>query len=348
MARTWSSLAWRGLAGAARIDAPLAHRLANLLIALRYPRNTRLYVRSTGRAPNYISPSHYTEKMQCRKLFDRNPLFVVFCDKLQARVYAEQAECGLKFPEIYWSGTSPTELPFQDLEPPYVIKANHRSGALYVVRDRTDVEKEKIEALCRRWLRSPYAQSLAEWGYRNVPRRIYAEELLPAPQGLPFPDDYKFTTISGRVVWIEHIHDRGRGHFKTYFDRSWRRMPVKRWRGDAKSVRSSLSTAPPPKNLDRMIEVSEKLGRDFDQLRLDLYEVGSDIYLGEFTVYEESGLSVHHPEDEPIVDYPSSTMDREIGALWRLPTVSVAEKLAIALLGAKKGPAALDRVGHGG
>ena len=94
-----------------------------------------------------------------------------------------------------------------------------------------------IKSLCRGWLKSAYGQGVGEWGYRDVARKIYVEELLPAPEGILFPDDYKFATFSGRVEWIEHIHDRNQTHRKAYFDRDWKRLKVRRWKGRSGSLR---------------------------------------------------------------------------------------------------------------
>jgi hypothetical protein len=271
--------------------------------------------------------------MQYRKLFDRNPMYHVFCDKLAGRAYAEAAGCGLKFPKLYWSGADPAAIPFEDLSFPYMVKASHRCGANYAVRGPDQADPVKIRSLCRRWLRSHYGQRFGEWGYRDIPRRILIEELLRAPNGALFPDDYKFFTLSGRVEWIEHIHDRGQKHFKTYFDRDWRRIKARRWRGDEGTLRAFLEDAPRPATLERMIEISEALARGTDQLRVDLYAIGTDIFFGEFTPYEESGMGVVYPEEESFTDFPSADLDREIGRLWHLQPMPVSAKLACALLG---------------
>src|ERR1700751_6304302 len=42
----------------------------------------RTYHAAHGFYPSLISPVRYTEKIQWRKLFDLNPLYVVLCDKL--------------------------------------------------------------------------------------------------------------------------------------------------------------------------------------------------------------------------------------------------------------------------
>lgn len=326
-------IGWETLFGPLLIGGPIGHRLANLAISLRYLRNTKLYVRAAGRAPNYIDPIHWTEKMQARKLFDHDPLFNILCDKLASRRYAEDADGRLNFPKIYWLGEDPEQIPFDDLPVPYVIKANHGSGRLIVVRDRGQVDIAAIRSQCRRWLKSAYGKRMGEWGYRDVRRKIYAEKFLRAPPGQLFPDDYKFVTFCGQVAWIEHVHDRGQAHNKTYFDREWRRMKFCRWQGTPDPLRSPLEDEPRPATLDRMIEIAEQLAKDTDHLRVDLYAIGEDIYFGEFTVYEESGLGVAFPEDEKFADFPSRKLDREMGDLWSLAPLPVSTKLGRALFG---------------
>jgi hypothetical protein len=328
-------IVWESIAGPLRISGPIGHRLANLAISLRYFRNTMLYVRAAGRAPNYIKPLHYTEKMQCRKLFDRNPIFNVLCDKLDSRNYVEKAGVGLKLPRLYWSGENPDDIPFDQLPEAYVIKPNHRCGAVFFVATGEAVDQTLVRSLCRRWLRSPYGRRLAEWGYRDVRRKVFVEEVLPAAPGASFPDDYKLAMFGGNIAWIEHTHDRdGANHHKTYFDRDWNRLKFLRWRGNVRNVRTPLDGVPPPPTLARMIEAAEHLGKGFDQLRVDMYVVGSDIYFGEFTIYEESGLSVPFPDDEKFVDFPSRDLDREFGAKWEDNVRhTVAAKVGLALIG---------------
>lgn len=322
-------------AGPLLVGGPWQHRLANLVISLRYFRNTKIYVRVAGRAPNYIDPRHYTEKMQCRKLFDRNPVFNTLCDKLAARTYVGAAGVDLKLPELYWSGEDADEIPFDHLPASYVVKPNHRCGAMYAVGDGEIADRLKIRSLCRRWLRSPYGRRLGEWGYRDVPRKIIVEERLPAAPGAAFPDDYKLVMFGGSVVWIEVAHDRGgAGYRKTYFDRNWDRLRFLRWRGSVRTLRQPMDHVPRPAPFVRMLEAAEKLGAGFDQLRVDLYVIGDDIYFGEFTIYEESGLSVPFPDDEKFGDFPSRALDKAFGDKWRnTESCPVGAKVRRALFG---------------
>ena len=79
-------------------------------------------------------PRRYTEKMQWRKLFDLDPMYLVFCDKVAVREYvAERVGADAVVP-ILWLGGDPDALPFAALKPPYIIKCSHGSGWNIVIR----------------------------------------------------------------------------------------------------------------------------------------------------------------------------------------------------------------------
>ena len=50
---------------------------------------------------------------------------------------------------------------------------------------------------------------------------------------------------------------------------------------------------PRPENLERMIEIAEKIAQGFPQVRVDLYNVRGKIYFGEMTFFAFSGMNNH-------------------------------------------------------
>src|SRR5262245_18934254 len=134
---------------------PVATAALNALLYACHRRNTRKYRRWFGRRPNYLEPRLYSEKIQWRKLFDRNPLFPVFCDKLAVRAYVEKRAPNLRLSKILWSGGDAREIPYASLPDRYVIKPNHRSGCNYFVHSREDVRPHLISELSAGWLIHP-------------------------------------------------------------------------------------------------------------------------------------------------------------------------------------------------
>ena len=317
------------LLAAFSIDAPLHKKFANAAIATRWMKVTRKYMSSIGTVPNYIDPVSYTEKMQCRKLFDRNPAFPVFCDKLLTREYITEKGFKKLLPKLLWSGSDPKKIPFDALTPPYIIKPTHRSGAKLVVRTKDDVDKFQIYNICRKWIRRSYGRGIGEWGYQYATRRILIEELLPSEENEPYPKDYKLFVFSGRVVLIhvrsvqETQEEKPRDAF---FDRGWNRKFYCRWRLKVR-VEKYLGNMQKPACLDQMIDVAEKLATKFDHLRVDFYVTEGFPIVGELTVYNESGFAYWFPEDAVYKGYPPHTLNDYYGSIWQQSDILMTTKL---------------------
>lgn len=310
------------------IDVPLYKKFANAVIAARWIKITRKYVSSVGLAPNYIDPTSYTEKMQCRKLFDRNPIFPIFCDKLSTREYI--AEKGFKnlLPQLLWSGPDPKMIPFDALIAPYIIKPSHRSGAVYVVRGKDDVDESKIHKTCKKWISRSYGRGLGEWGYQCATRMILIEELLPSEDNEPYPKDYKLFVFGGHVVFIHvrSVQDTpDEEPLDAFFDRTWKRMPYCRWRQNIETKKYP-DNIPKPTCLTQMIDVAEKLAESLDYLRVDFYVARNSLFVGELTVYDESGFKYWFPENSDYINFPPRTLNDYYGSIWHQAKVPMVKK----------------------
>src|SRR5258708_26036334 len=86
------------------------------------------YHQAFRRYPNLLRPKRFTEKMQWRKLFDRDPLFAVLSDKIIVRDFIASRVASSFLPDLLWTGDDPDKIPFDALEPPYIVKCTHASG----------------------------------------------------------------------------------------------------------------------------------------------------------------------------------------------------------------------------
>jgi len=320
------------LLAALSIDGPIYKRICNATIAARWMKNTRRYVDAMGVVPNYIDPGSYTEKMQCRKLFDRNPAFPVFCDKLSTRKYVAEKGFENLLPKLLWSGIDLEELPF-DAPAPYIIKPSHSSGATVIVQAGDVVDKQQILRTCKKWLRKrrSHGRGVGEWGYKSLRGQIMMEELLPAAGSALFADDYKFFTFGGHVefIHVRSLQDEERSRdavFDTFYDRKWNRLPYQRWMNGV-AVRVSPTGIKKPACLDQMLGVAEEFAAGFDHLRVDFYIVGDKPVVGELTIYNESGFGYYFPDDAVYEDYPPRVFDYAHGSVWHQPNINISTKL---------------------
>jgi hypothetical protein len=150
-------------------------------------------------------------------------------------------------------------------------------------------------------MRSNYGRRRDEWAYEQIQPQIIVEELLDDGTGKP-PCDIKVLVFNQRVRVVQLDEDRFGHHRRKFFDAQWNVLPIH-------DFVPQIGGAPePPARLADIIRYAEALGRDTDFVRVDFYQVGDRVCLGEMTHTPGSGLS-------PI--YPAS-WDDEWGSWWEM------------------------------
>ena len=242
--------------------------------------------------PALDDPQRFTELVQWRKLHDRDARMPALADKVRVKRFVENALGRDWVIPTLWSG--PVMPAAFDGQGPYVVKSRHGCNQIEFVR----AEPADYRALRRRadrWAERPYGAWLDEWLYAEIPRGLLIEPYVGEADALPI--DYKIYVFGGRAAYVQVHLGRGRRHRWIVFDRDWRRV----------SAPSSDPDPAPPRALAVMIDAAETLGRDFDFVRVDLYDLATGPKFGEMTFYPGSGLDRFDPV----------SLDADMGALWR-------------------------------
>ncbi|MEJ0063846.1 MAG: ATP-grasp fold amidoligase family protein [Alphaproteobacteria bacterium] len=263
-----------------------------------------LYFKVFGRFANLRHPKGFQEKLVWRKLYQRNPRFTLFADKAAVKDEIARLVGPQHVIPTLWTGTDPEDIPFDTLEPPYAIKTNHGSGGHFFIRKAEDIDKKKICASMRQQLALRYGHRLREWAYHDISRKILVERMLVTPQDAP-PEDYKFLVFHGRVRAIQIDHDRFTNHTRAFYDRDWKRLPF------TGLYPAPDFLAPRPAMLEEMIAVAEKIGSQFDFVRVDLYQIPPAVYFGETTFYPGGGIYGFQPRE----------WELKMGELWKIDTL---------------------------
>ncbi len=258
----------------------------------------------TGRPLNLDRPARYTEKIQWRKLYDRNPLIIDTTDKLKVREYVRQKIGDQVLSEIYWVGEDPGEIPFDELPTSFVLKTNHGCGYNIFVQDQSNLDKSSAIEKLSKWLGINYGEEVLEWAYKHIQRRVYAEELLLDEAGT-IPADYKFFVFAGKAAIVLICSDRHNNPKWDFYDFDWNHLLV------TPDYPYSEEDIRKPANLCIMRKYAETLGSGFDFVRVDLYDLKSRVVFGEMTYYPGSGFT----------NYDQS-YDEWLGSLWELPGAS--------------------------
>jgi TupA-like ATPgrasp len=277
----------------AMIKRLLPRELRDLVFAVNHYRHAH------GVYPRLLRPRTLNEKILRRKVFDRRPLFTTLADKYAVRQFVADRVGSAVLPRLYCVTTDPETIAFDSLPRKFVVKPTHASGWVRVVHDEDTIDRQELIQTCKRWLGSSYYEFLHERGYKDVPRRIMIEEFIDDGSG-ESPTDYKFFTFRGKVHLIQIDTSRFSGHRRSLYDLEWRDT------GTRVTYDRIAAPLPRPANLDLMLQTAAALGRDLDFVRVDLYDVGRQIYFGEMTATPGCGASRFEPE----------LMDYKLGTLW--------------------------------
>jgi hypothetical protein len=273
-------------------------RVAQWLVALA--RVHARYILLHRRFPNIAAPRRYTEKIQWRKLFDMDPVYAVLSDKLAVRSFIASRVGEAQLVPLIWSG-EPKDIPFDRLRAPYVLKSSHASGQYALIGADDEVQRDLLRAQAAEWLTQRYGVLADEPGYVPVPPRLMIEQTVMTDQGKR-PDEIRLFVFDGKVavantVFVEDSRIRnGAFHTADWVRLDWHfsRLPDREF--------------PRPKRLADMIAVAERLGEGLDHIRVDFYDCGERIYVGEIALYPWSGFSPFKPDRADLV----------LGAYWRL------------------------------
>jgi hypothetical protein len=251
------------------------------------------------------NPTSFNQKINWKKLYDRNPLLTITQDKHAARSYIEKLlghddAVKILIP-LYYVGDDPKSIPFDELPEKFVVKPNHACKMHIIVRGDKEEQKERIIQSAAQWLKSSHGLFNYEWAYRNIKPKILAEKLLETHDG-NLPMDYKFYCFMGKCKLIRVSENRFTGCSPSgFYDLNWNRMQI-----NNPGYEDCEKHFEKPDNLQSIIAVAEKLSLEFDAVRIDLFNVDGRIYFGEFTHYSAAGLSRFEPE----------SFDFSLGANW--------------------------------
>lgn len=250
------------------------------------------FKKAMGKWPDLKHPKTYNEKLTWLKLHDHNPEYTRMVDKYEAKNYVANI-IGEEYiiPTLaVWEKAE--DIDFDKLPDKFVLKATHDSGRVIICKDKSKLNKEEAIAEMKKSLKRDFYAVTREWPYKNVKPRIIAEELLEPNDGNDI-SDFKVHNFNGIPKFILVCKDRFKeaGLTEDFFDTNWNHIEVKRPGYPNASVLENK-----PEELEKMLQISEKLSKDFPFIRTDFYSLEDKLYFGEITLYPASGAFPFEPE----------------------------------------------------
>ena len=263
----------------------------------KYIHNDRLYLQlryflESGDKLNLKHPKTFNEKLNWLKLYNRKPEYIKMVDKFAVKDYvADKIGEEYVIPTIgVWN--TPDEINIESLPNKFVLKTTHGGGGsgVLICKDKATFDVSSAISKLNKAMKSDIYTSYREWPYKNVSRKIIAEQYLvdESEQELK---DYKFFCFNGQVKFCKVDFDRFIEHRANYYNTSWDLLPF------------GENVCPPmfdkelycPPNFNKMINLAQRLSKDIPFVRIDLYNINGRIYFGEITFFPAAGMGIFHP-----------------------------------------------------
>lgn len=273
----------------------------------------KLYYRIfTGGRLNLENPRTFNDKLQWMKLYNQRSEYTVMVDKYLAKEYVAKKIGEQYIIPLLGVWDSPEEINFDELPNQFVLKCNHNSGmGMYICKDKSTLDIDKVKKGLKRGLNENFFLHGREWAYKNVPKKIIAEEYMTDESGYELKD-YKIFCFNGVPKLIEVDFDRfTTGHKRNLYTTSWEFMNA-----EIKFKNVPNKKINKPECLDKMLELARKLSEGIPHVRVDLYVINQKIYFGELTFYHESGLA----------DFRPKSLGITLGDYIKLPKVCIERK----------------------
>lgn len=259
-----------------------------------------------GYALDIDKASSFNEKIQWLKLYDRKDEYTRMADKESAKECAA-AVIGYEhiIPTIgVWDRVE--DIPWADLPNQFVIKCTHDSGGLVICRDKASLDIPRACIKLDSCLKRNFYKLQREWAYKGIKPRIIAETLMEDERQKTSLVDYKFFCFNGKPQFMyvsEGLEDHSTASI-TFADLQGNVLPFHR--ADYKA-QTKLSL---PGRLAEMVEMADALAKASCApfIRIDLYEVGGQIYFSEYTFYPNSGF----------IPFSPAQWDMKLGELLKL------------------------------
>ena len=280
------------------------------------------------------NPLGFNEKILYRMAFDRNPLFKTLSDKIEVRNFVEDRVGANLLIPVYAICDSPDQINWGKLPEEFVCKVSHGSGGLIGVYKNVEIDSalplnlkalswqrywvnperfipSNAEAMLKKWLGLSYEWipgCSPEWGYAGLQPRIIVEELLMG-QDSKIAIQIQLYVFDGKVELIRSAGTNSYGkRTMNYYSKEWQSLSIQLLAGSRNA--QAENSQPRPINLASMISVAEILGKGLDFVRVDLYDLDTDIRFGEMTLYPSAGEGCWMPRN----------FNFELGTHWKIPS----------------------------
>lgn len=259
---------------------------------LVFAETKRRYYWTVFKKLHYRRPKDINEKIMWLTRYYQDPLKTYCADKYLVRNYVESKGLrNLLIPIIgIWDNAN--DIDFSLLPERFVLKCNHGSGWNIICKDKKCFDEKLAVKELNDWMNQKYGAMLQEIHYDGIEPKIICEPFMEALNGDII--DYKFHCSRGKVHSCLVCYNRNemKGVLDLdHYDIEWNRT-------DAIKDEFHLNRRriDKPTQYSQMLEIASVLSRDFDYVRVDLYEIEGNVLFGELTFTPYANIMTYYKQ----------------------------------------------------
>lgn len=237
---------------------------------------------------DWNNPKDLIEKIYWLQLNTDTSLWTLCADKYRVRAFVEERGCGEILNELYGKWDNANEIEFDKLPNSFVLKINNSCGQIILVKDKTNLDYDKIRKQLNEWLKSDYGYVGAQLHYTRIKPCIIAEKILENKDNKSSSlVDYKIWCFDGKpeciLVASERTwNDKGIDKYSlSMYDTQWNNISKKALNEDGKHYNGC--DVEKPSSFGLMLDYARILSKGFKEVRVDFYEIDSKPIFGELT-----------------------------------------------------------------
>lgn len=247
------------------------------------------YYLKTGKRLNLDNPVGFNEKQNWLKLYDKHPEYSDYVDKVKVRDVVEKILGPGYFFPLLGTWKHFRDINFDELPNEFVLKCNHDSGSVKIIKDKSKINKKELETFFENRLSFDFSIFSRSYPYKNVEPCILAEELMKSEGGI---NDYKFFCFDGKPTIMFVATDRASGDTRfDFYDMDFNHLDIVNIH--PQSTKGGIKK---PLCFDEMKEIAAKCSQGMKFVRVDLYEIDGKIYFGEYTFFHGGAMWLFKPD----------------------------------------------------
>ena len=250
---------------------------------------------TTGKFINFKKPKGFNEKQQWLKVNNRRPEYTNLVDKYAVRDHIDKVLGEGHLFGLLGKYDSFDDIDFTTLPNQFVIKCNHDSGSVKIIKDKAslkDSDYAKMKAALELSLSKDFFYAGREYPYKDIKPCIIIEELMVDEKNPEKSiEDYKFFCFNGEPKIMFVATDRSTDCRFDFFDMDFNHLDV------VNIHPNSNKKIEKPKMFEEMKRIAAKLSVGMPFVRIDLYELNGKVYFGEYTFFHGGGFRLFEPPE---------------------------------------------------